>query len=599
MFQSFEVMARPEQGPPRLALLREKMAAEGLDGVIVPRADAWQGEYVAPCDARLAWLTGFTGSAGFAVVLRDVAGVFVDGRYRVQVRAQVADVFTPVDWPEVKPGDWLAAQLPQGGVVGYDPWLHSVDEIEKLERALAGKGIILRGGQNLVDRIWHDRPAPPDAPFSARPEALAGKSHSERCARIGAALAAEGAGAAVITLPDSIAWLLNIRGGDVRHNPVPQAFAILQADGSCGLFARPGKADPVARHLGPQVRLHPEGDFLGAVGALRGVVRIDPASVPRIVADRLAAGGAEVQRGAEPCLLPKACKNAVEIAGTREAHLRDGAAMVQFLAWLDHEAPGGALTETGVVRSLEGFRRATNALCDISFETICGAGPHGAIVHYRVSEETDRPVRPGELLLIDSGGQYLDGTTDITRTVAVGPVPEGAAEDYTRVLKGMIAISRLRFPRGIAGAHVDVLARVALWQAGLDYDHGTGHGVGVYLSVHEGPQRISRASDVALQPGMILSNEPGHYREGRWGIRIENLIVVRQAPELPGAEPRDWLDFETLTWVPLDRRLILPAMLDAAERAWVDAYHAGVLERIGPRVEGTARAWLIGACAPL
>jgi Xaa-Pro aminopeptidase len=329
------------------------------------------------------------------------------------------------------------------------------------------------------------------------------------------------------------------------------------------------------------------------------VVRIDPASVPRIVADRLAAGGAEVQRGAEPCLLPKACKNAVEIDGTREAHLRDGAAMVQFLAWLDHEAPGGALTETGVVRALEGFRRATNALCDISFETICGAGPHGAIVHYRVSEETDRPVKPGELLLIDSGGQYLDGTTDITRTVAVGPVPEGAAEDYTRVLKGMIAISRLRFPRGIAGAHVDVLARVALWQAGLDYDHGTGHGVGVYLSVHEGPQRISRASDVALQPGMILSNEPGHYREGRWGIRIENLIVVRQAPELPGAEPRDWLDFETLTWVPLDRRLILPAMLDAAERAWVDAYHAGVLERIGPRVEGTVQAWLIGACAPL
>lgn len=599
MFQTFEVTARPEQGPPRLAALRAEMAQVGLDGFLVPRADAHQGEYVADCDARLGWLTGFTGSAGFAAVLRDVAGVFVDGRYRVQVRAQVADVFTPVNWPEVKLADWLAERMPQGGVVGYDPWLHTVDEVEKLDRALAGKGIALRATGNLVDRIWSDRPAPPAAPFAAWPEELAGETHPAKRARLGAALAAEGVAAAVLTLPDSIAWLLNIRGADVACNPVPQAFAILMADGRCDLFARPGKAEGIAAHLGAEVRIRPDGDFLDAVAGLSDPVRIDPASAPRILADRLSAAGVEVRRGADPCLLPKACKNAVEIAGTREAHLRDGAAMVQFLAWLDAEAPKGGLTEIAVVRALEGFRRATNALREISFETICGSGPHGAIVHYRVTEETDRPIRQGELLLVDSGGQYIDGTTDITRTVTVGPAPEGAAAAYTRVLKGMIGISRLRFPKGVAGGHIDTVARMALWEAGLDYDHGTGHGVGVYLSVHEGPQRISRTSDVALEPGMILSNEPGYYREGAWGIRIENLIVVKEADPVPGGDARTWRDFETLTWVPLDRRLIEPALLTQAERDWVDAYHAGVLARIGPRVEGAARDWLHAACAPL
>lgn len=600
MFQTFEVTARPEQGPPRLAALRAEMARAGVDGFLVPRADAWQGEYVADCDARLAWLTGFTGSAGFAAVLPDKAGVFVDGRYRVQVRTQVADVFTPVNWPEVKLGDWLVAEMPGGGIVGYDPWLHTVDEIERLEKALAGKGISLRAVGNLVDRIWTDRPAPPAAPFSAWPDAFAGESHGEKRRRLAEGLAAEGVTAAVITLPDSIAWLLNIRGADVRHNPVPQAMALLHADGSCDLFARAGKAEGLADHLGDGVRLRDEGAFLDAVAALAGPVRVDAAHAPRIVADRLAAAGIEMRRGADPCLMPKACKNAVEIAGTRAAHLRDGAAMVEFLAWLDAEVPGEHLTKIRVVRALESFRRATNALKDISFETICGAGPHGAVIHYRVTEATDRPLEPGELLLIDSGGQYVDGTTDITRTVVLGPVPpEGAAEAFTRVLKGMVGISRLRFPKGIAGGHIDVVARMALWEAGLDYDHGTGHGVGVYLSVHEGPQRISRVSDVVLEPGMILSNEPGYYREGHWGIRIENLIVVREADPVPGGDARVWRDFETLTWVPIDRRLIVAGMLTGAERDWIDAYHAGVLERIGPRVEGATRAWLERACAPL
>lgn len=600
MFQTFEVTARPEQGPPRLAALRTEMAREGLQGFLVPRADAHQGEYVADCDARLAWLTGFTGSAGFAVVLGDVAGVFIDGRYRVQVRSQVADALTPVNWPEVKLADWLAEQMPQGGVVGYDAWLHTVEEIERLERGLAGTRIVLRAVDNLVDRIWSDRPAPPGAAFSAWPEAFAGESHAAKRERLGAGLATAGVAAAVITLPDSIAWLLNIRGEDVRHNPVPHGFAILHADGSCDLFARDGKAEPVAAHLGAQVRLRPEGAFLDAVEGLAGPVLVDPGSAPRIVADRLVAGGVEMRRGVDPCLMPKACKNAVEIAGTREAHLRDGAAMVEFLAWLDREAPGANLTKIRIVRALESYRRATNALRDISFETICGAGPHGAVIHYRVTEATDRPVEAGELLLIDSGGQYIDGTTDITRTVVLGETPpEGAAEAYTRVLKGMVGISRLRFPKGIAGGHIDVVARMALWEAGLDYDHGTGHGVGVYLSVHEGPQRISRTSDVVLEPGMILSNEPGYYREGHWGIRIENLIVVQEAEPVPGGDKRIWRDFETLTWVPFDRRLIVAEMLTPAEREWIDAYHAGVLARIGPRVDGAAREWLERACAPL
>jgi Xaa-Pro aminopeptidase len=600
MFQHFDETTRPEQGPPRLAALRAAMAAEGLDAWIVPRADAHQGEYVAPCDERLAWLTGFTGSAGFCAVTASEAGVFIDGRYRVQVRRQVADCFTPVAWPETKLSDWLAERLGAGAALGFDPWLHTVEEVAGWRDRLGPRGIRLVPTANLVDRIWPDRPAPPDAPFTAWPDALAGETSAAKRARLAEGLRAAGHRAAVLTLPDSIAWLLNIRGRDVAKNPVPQAFALLHADAACDLFCRPGKAAGIAGHLGPQVRVHPEGDLLEALARLDGPIRIDHRSAPERLRMALEAAGVAIAQGEDPCLLPKARKNPTEIAGTREAHLRDGAAMVNFLAWLDAEAPKGGLTEIAVVRALEGFRRATNALLDISFDTICGAGPHGAIVHYRVTERTDRQVRAGELLLVDSGGQYIDGTTDITRTVAVGPVPGEAAACYTRVLKGMIAISRIRFPRGVGGQHLDVLARAALWQAGQDYDHGTGHGVGVYLSVHEGPQRISRASDVALEPGMILSNEPGYYREGAFGIRIENLIVVTETPPPEGGDPgRSWLGFETLTWVPLDRRLIATDMLTPEERDWIDSYHAGVLARIGPRVEGAAAAWLARACAPL
>ncbi|QUJ75104.1 aminopeptidase P family protein [Sulfitobacter albidus] len=596
MFQSFEVTARPEQGPPRLAALREVLAARGLDGFIVPRADAHQGEYVAARDARLAWLTGFTGSAGFCVVLHDMAGVFIDGRYRTQVKAQVADVFTPVAWPETSMADWLRVHVPRGGRVGFDPWLHTVDQIAQAERALAGSGITLVQCDNPVDAVWEDQPAPPMAPAKPHPPEFAGESHIDKRARLAAALKQAGESAAVLTLPDSICWLLNIRGADIARNPVVHSFALLHVDGSVDLYAAPAKFDRLTDHLGADVRLAAPEGFLAALDTLEGPVRIDTGSCPQIVADRL---GDRARPGAEPCALPKARKNAAEIAGAAEAHLRDGAAMVELLCWLDGHAPG-TLTEIAVVRQLEAFRRRDNALQDISFETIAGTGPNGAIMHYRVTEETDSTLEDGHLIVLDSGGQYLDGTTDITRTIAIGTPPREACAAFTRVLAGMIAMSRLRWPRGLAGAHIEAIGRAPLWLAGQDFDHGLGHGVGAYLSVHEGPQRLSRMSQVPLEPGMILSNEPGYYREGAFGIRIENLLVVREAPDLPGGDAhRAMLDWQTLAFAPIDRRLILADLLEPAARAWLNDYHAQTLEKIGPRVSPAAKAWLSEACAPV
>ncbi len=593
MFQTFETTSRPEQGPPRLAALRREIAAEGLDGFVVPRADAHQGEYVAECDARLEWLTGFTGSAGFCAVLAGQAGVFVDGRYRVQIKAQVAQDFTPVDWPETSLADWLKQALPGGGKVGFDPWLHTRAEIEAARDGLARSGIELVESANLVDRIWQDRPARPAAPVIAYPDELAGMDAAGKRARLAAALREAGQKAAVLTLPDSICWLLNIRGGDIPRNPVVQAFAILHDDGRVDLFSDPEKFSGAPL---PGVALHGWAAFEAALAALAGPVRVDRASAPLAVSGLLEGAGIAVAHAQDPCILPKAVKTAAELSAAREGHLRDAGAMCEFLAWLDAEAPKGALTEIDVVRALEGFRRATDALREISFDTICGAGPNGAIVHYRVTEATNRPVRPGELLLVDSGGQYLDGTTDITRTIAVGAPEAEARTCFTRVLKGMIAMSRARWPEGRAGRDLDALARSALWQAGQDYDHGTGHGVGQYLSVHEGPQGLSRKSGVALQPGMIVSNEPGYYREGAFGIRIENLLVVRKAAALPGGDAhRAMLDFDTLTHVPIDLALVDPALLDAGERAWLNAYHAGIAPLIGARLSARARDWLARA----
>lgn len=594
MFQTFEAQSSPEQGPPRLAALRTVMAQRGFDVFLVPRADAHQGEYVTPRDARLEWLTGFSGSAGFCAVLPHVAGVFIDGRYRVQVRTQVADVYTPVHWPETQLADWLTAQLPGGGTLAYDPWLHTVSEIAGLREKLADFSLVAT--DNLVDMIWEDQPPPPEAPFTAHALEHAGETHAAKRARLAADMCET---AAVLTLPDSIAWLLNIRGTDIARNPVPQAFAILHKNGRVALFAGAGKTDAIRDHLGPDVTTHDINSFSAALGRLDGKVLIDKRTCPDIVATVLRKAGCNVVEGHDPCILPKACKNDTEIAGAKTAHMRDAVAMVRFLAWLDTEAPKGGLTEIDVVKALEGFRMQTNALRDISFETICGAGPHGAIVHYRVTEETNRPVAQGELLLVDSGGQYVDGTTDITRTMAIGTPTDDHKACYTRVLQGMIAISRIRFPQGVGGQHLDALARAPLWLAGQDYDHGTGHGVGSYLSVHEGPQSISRRSDVALKEGMILSNEPGYYREGAFGIRIENLIVVVPAPALAAGDKRDMLAFETLTYVPFDRALIDTDLLTDAERVWIDRYHADTLSLLAPRLDAQTHDWLTRACAPL
>ena len=594
MFQSYTSTANPEQGPPRLKSLRAAIADAGLDAFLVPRADRHQGEYVAPADDRLAWLTGFTGSAGFAAVTADIAGVFVDGRYRLQVRAQVAEDFTPVDWPEVKLGPWLVENLTKGATVGFDPWLHSKDDITAIEKAAKGH-VTLVPSPNLIDEIWSDRPALPAEPARAHPIELSGEKSGDKRDRIAKLLLEAGQKAAVLTLPDSICWLLNIRGSDIQRNPVVQAFAILHDTGRVSLFSDLSKFEALGPD--PHIDQFDWSEFAAQLRKLQGPVRVDRKTAPLAVATILEEAGIDIAWAEDPCILPKARKNAAEIEGMRAAHLRDGVAVVEFLAWFDREAPKGGLTEIDAAKALEGYRAGSNSLMDISFDTISGAGPNGAIIHYRVTDETNRAIGDGDLYLVDSGGQYLDGTTDITRTIAVGTPTDEQRACYTRVLQGMIAISQARFPRGLTGRDIDALARSALWRAGLDYDHGTGHGVGAYLSVHEGPQRISRMTDVKLEPGMILSNEPGYYRPGAFGIRIENLIVVREAEKI--GDKRDQLDFETLTFAPLDRRLIATEMLGPWERDWIDAYHAAVRAALEGRLSPEAETWLDAATRPL
>lgn len=592
MFQSFEVTSRPEQGPPRLVDLRVELAREKLDGFLIPRADAHQGEYVSPRDERLAWLTGFTGSAGFCAALVDIAGVFIDGRYRTQVKSQVASQYTPVAWPENSLADWLIEQLPKGGKVGFDPWLHTMAQIEQARDTLAGSTVELVPCDNLVDRIWSDQPEPAKFPAKVHPLAFAGESHADKRTRLAATLGDAGQSAAVITLPDSICWLLNIRGADIPRNPIAQGFAVLNADASVDLFMQPAKLEGLENHLGNHVRVHQPSSFLTHIASISGAVRLDKTSVPVKVADAI---GDAAEWGDDPCALPKACKNAAEIAGSAEAHLRDGAAVVELLAWLDNQTVG-SLTETQVVSKLEDFRRRDNALKDISFETIAGTGPNGAIMHYRVTTDTDSTLEDGHLIVLDSGGQYLDGTTDITRTIAIGSPPQEARVAFTRVLLGMIAMSRLRWPMGLAGRDIEMIGRLPLWMAGQDFDHGLGHGVGAYLSVHEGPQRLSRVSTVPLQAGMILSNEPGYYREGAFGIRIENLIVVADAPALEGGDDhRTMLSWQTLTFAPIDRRLIVIDMLDGESRTWLNAYHSQTYEHLAPRVSEETAVWLADA----
>ena len=592
MLQSYEVTSDPAAGVDRLTRLRGVLIAEGLDGFLVPRADAHQGEYVAARDERLGWLTGFTGSAGFCAALADVAGVFIDGRYRIQVREQVADVYTPVNWPEVQLGNWLQEHLPNGGIVGFDPWLYSVAQIEQLRSQLDDSGIEVRESRNLVDAIWEDQPEGPCEPVFAHPLEFAGESHADKRARLAEGLRTAGQAAALITLPDSIMWLLNIRGADIPRNPVAHGFAVLHADASVDLYMDAAKLGAVGDHLGDEVRVHAQGAFLGDVANLTGKIAADKGTLPVRVAE--ACTGELIWAG-DPCVMPKACKNPVEIQGMVDAHLRDAVAMCEFLAWLDAQ-PLGDLSEIDVAIALERFRQKNPELLDLSFDTISASGPNAALPHYRVTRQSNRLLQTGEVMLVDSGGQYLDGTTDITRTVALGAQSKEVCDAFTRVLKGMIAISCLKFPKGTKGQEMDSHARAALWAAGQDFGHGTGHGVGQFLSVHEGPQRISRADGPAFQVGMMVSNEPGFYKEGSFGIRTENLLLVQEASF---DHTDQFLEFETLTYVPIDTRMIVKNLLTPSEIVWINHYHELCLNLHKDNVSPQTAAWLQEVTKPI
>jgi Xaa-Pro aminopeptidase len=584
----------------RIDALRAELKRCALDGFIVPRGDEHQGEYVPPRAERFAWITGFTGSAGAAIVLLDAAAIFIDGRYTLQARQQVdGAIYEQCHLVDEPPHDWLAAHARKGMRIGFDPWLHTADGIAKLRTSAQRVGAALVAvDKNPIDSVWTNQPPEPIAPVRAHAEKFAGRSAADKRAELAAKLKTDGVSAAVITAPDSLAWLLNVRGADVPHTPLPLGFAILQADGLVDLFMDPRKLLPsVISHLGNQVKIEPRAAFGAALDRLaqqKGRVLVDAATAAVWIGDRLERSGAEVLRGQDPCALPKACKNAVELQNTRNAHVRDGVAVTRFLAWLAEEAPKGRLTELDAAARLFEFRAMGESFRDTSFTTISGAGSNGAIVHYRVSAATNARIAPDMLYLVDSGAQYLDGTTDVTRTVAIGtPTPE-QRDRFTRVLKGHIALAMARFPKGTSGSQLDALARASLWQAGLDYDHGTGHGVGAYLSVHEGPHRISKMpNNVALQPGMIVSNEPGYYKTDAYGIRIENLVAVREA-KIDGADRR-YLEFETLTLAPIDLACVEPSLLTEAERKWLNDYHGRVRETVMPQVDEATKAWLAEA----
>ena len=587
----------------RLKALREQLNRDRLDGFVVPLTDEHMSEYVGAYAQRLAWLTGFQGSAGSAVVLPEEAAIFVDGRYTLQVREQVdAKHWEYVGVPQSSVAAWLREHAPNGARIGYDPWLHTKHWVKQATEALGEKGAELVAVEhNPVDAVWPDRPEPSKAKLIVHPERYSGRNAAEKRQEIADWLASKKADAAVLSALDSIAWTFNIRGQDVDRTPVALAYAIVHADATADLYVSPEKlADDVLQHLGNAVRVHDRRNFAEDLGEFSGKrIAADPERAVAAIFERLEKGGTTVLELRDPVVLPKAIKNAVEIAGHKAAQARDGAALSRFLHWLSVVGPKGTESEMSAADRLRAFREETGCLVDLSFDTISGSGPNGAVVHYRVEEKTNRPLQPGTLYLVDSGAQYRDGTTDVTRTIAVGSPTQEMRERFTLVLKGHIALGRAQFPKGTRGSQLDVLARQYLWAAGLDYAHGTGHGVGSFLSVHEGPQRIATfgGGDEPLQAGMILSNEPGYYKTGEYGIRIENLVLVERR-EVQGAE-QEMLGFETLTFAPVDRHLVEPSMLSGAERAWLDDYHAKVLEVVGPQLEGEALLWLEDACRPL
>ena len=604
MFQSFEEISSPSAVPERVRALRRELKSRKLKGFLVPHSDEHQDEFLPPSAERLRWLTGFTGSAGAAIVLEDVAVLLVDGRYTLQARAQTdTTLFEVLQTPEAKASKWLTAKLPKGGALGYDPSLHTIKEIERLTESLGKAGIRLEPqANNPIDLLWQDRPAPSSSPVVPHGLEFSGRSAAEKIAEVQERLRRDRADAVLLTLLNSVAWLFNIRGADISHSPLALAFALVPARGKPALFIDPAKVgDNVRGHLREAVELLPPDALdarLKSLGQKGARVRLDPETTPVRFKQVLEAAGAKIVAGEDPCILPKAIKTTAEIKGARAAHLRDGAAVSRFLAWLDEYSPSGRVDEISAAMKLEDFRRELGELKDISFDSISAAGPHGAVVHYRPTTVSNLKLKPRSLYLIDSGGQYADGTTDITRTIAIGTPSAEMRRHYTLVLKGHIAIAAVRFPKGTRGQDIDPFARRPLWEAGLDFDHGTGHGVGSYLSVHEPPQRISRHGTVELQPGMILSNEPGLYREGEYGIRLENLVLVTPPAAIKGGT-REMLGFETLTLVPFDRRLIDPSLLTRDELAWLNAYHAEVRRKIEKLLRGSSRSWLRDATATL
>lgn len=598
MFQQFEELTDPSYGATRVDELRRALESRGLDGFIVPRTDEHQNEYIPACAERLAWLTGFTGSAGIAVVLHDTAAVCVDGRYTVQVQEQIdTDVFeTPHLISDGGWTGWLRDRLDPGQRIGFDPRLHTIGGVRKLQelgREVGAEFVPVE--TNPIDEIWRDRPAPPEGRIEVHPLELAGRPASDKLDEVRDTLSRAGQDAVVLSAPDVVAWLFNIRGSDVPHTPLPLAFAVVPAEGRPTLVVSSRKLTNESRaYLDELTELVEPDGFSGVLEALgdgRSRVRLDPAGTTQWIADTLTEAGAKIVEATDPCMLPKARKTVEEIKGARAAHETDAVAMCRFLAWFDREAPKGGLDEIAVAKKLEALRAESGLLRDISFDTISAAGPHAAIPHYRVTTQSNRKIEPNSIFLIDSGGQYRSGTTDITRTIAVGePSPEMITHN-TLVLRGHITLATARFPVGTTGAQLDPLARYFLWQAGFDFDHGTGHGIGSYLSVHEGPQRIAKTGTVALEPGMIVSNEPGYYRPGEYGIRIENLLAVREAELVSGGD-KPVLSFEVLSFVPIDRRLIDPEMLSRDEVTWLNSYHLLVLERVAPHLDDEDRAWL-------
>lgn len=603
MKQNFDVKGGPQIGRENLPKLRKELAAQSLDGFYVPHEDEYQNEYLPDANERLAWVSGFTGSFGSALILKTRAAIFVDGRYTIQGADQTdPSLFERVPVPDPGPFGWLAQQDLAGQVIGHDPALMTPNDVAEFSKAAAKAGAAVQAvTRNPLDLAWSDRPAQPVQPVHPHSLDYAGEQSEDKRTAIGEALRDDQADAAVITAPASIAWLFNIRGGDVACSPLPLARAIVRQDGSATLFMDPAKeTEGLRAHLGNQVTLSPLTALDADLAALKGqTVSLDPNLASAWFFQALETAGATILRQQDPVLLPKACKNPTELTGTAAAHRRDGAAIVRFLHWLDTDAQSGTVTEIDAALKLLNFRTVDASMKDMSFETISGAGPNGALPHYRVSSASNRILERGSLYLVDSGGQYPDGTTDITRTVAIGEPSDDMRRHNTLVLKGHIAMDRVRFPAGTTGTHLDTLARHALWQAGLDYDHGTGHGVGVYLGVHEGPQRIAKAwNSTPLMPGMIVSNEPGFYKEGAYGIRIENLQYVTPPEEIEGGE-RAMLGFECLTFAPLARNLIDTDLLTLEERNWVDDYHQRVLSEVGSLVDGEVRTWLERACKPL